>query len=177
MPLVEKRYAKAIFDLSGNDANIVAQELRDFVEIYESNKEFRSFLLDPRIKTDNKQAAVKNIFTDKISKNTLNFILLLLSKNRINYIHLIYIQFVQMVDERANVLNIDIISAIPLDQNQISGIKEKFRVKYKAYAVKANEIVDPSIIGGVKVVAGDKVYDGSIKGRIESLTELVSVKK
>jgi F-type H+-transporting ATPase subunit delta len=175
MPLVEKRYAQAFFELSGNQA--IAEELKDFVDIYESDKAFSSFLLDPRIKVDNKQTVIKNVFSDKLSKNTLNFILLLISKTRIEYIHLIYDQFVHLLDERTNVLDIDIFSAIPLDEDQINSIKEKFRVKYKASAVKSNQIVDASLIGGVKVIVGEKVYDGSIKGRIESLTDLVSVKK
>lgn len=177
MPLVEKRYAQAMFELLGNEANTAAEELKSFVEIYETDRDFSSFLLDPRIRSDDKQSAVRNIFTGRLSKNTLNFILLLIAKKRIGYIHSIYDQFMHMVEQSANVLEIEIISAMPLAQNQLDSIKEKFRVKYKANAVKSKETIDTSIIGGVKVIVGDKVYDGSIKGRIESLTEQVSLKK
>jgi len=175
MPLVEKRYAQALMELSENNVGSTRQELEDFVSIYNSDKEFSDFLLDPRIKADNKQTAIRNIFTDKLSKNMLNFVLLLITKQRIKNIPEIYEQLVQLINEKSNILDMKIITAEPLEEQQLYKIKEKFRNKYSASGVKTTEVVDPSIIGGIKVIIGDKVYDGSIKGRIESLTELVSI--
>jgi F-type H+-transporting ATPase subunit delta len=175
MPLVEKRYAQAIMELSQNDIEVIRQELEEFVVIYNLDKEFSSFLVNPTIKADKKQAVIRNVFTDKLSKNMLNFILLLISKKRIKKIPEIYEQLVCLINEKSNVLDMKIITAEPLDEQQLLRIKEKFRDKYNAVAVKSEEIVDASIIGGIKVLIGDKVYDGSIKGRIESLTELVSI--
>ncbi|MHB8064672.1 MAG: F0F1 ATP synthase subunit delta [Ruminiclostridium sp.] len=175
MPIVEKRYAQALMELSVSDIESIRQELGEFVGIYNSDKEFSNFLLDPRIKTDNKQTVIRNVFTDKLSKNMLNFILLLITKQRIKNIPEIYEQLVQLINEKLNVLDMKIITAQPLEEQQRYNIKEKFRTMYSASGVKTTEIVDPSIIGGIKVIIGDKVYDGSIKGRIESLTELVSI--
>lgn len=175
MPLVEKRYAQAIMELSQNDIEVIRQELEVFVAIYTSDKEFSSFMVNPTIKADKKQAVIKNVFMDKLSKNMLNFILLLISKKRIKNIPEIYEQLVRLINEKSSVLDMKIITAEPLDEQQLFRIKEKFRNKYNAIAVKSEEIVDASIIGGIKVIIGDKVYDGSIKGRIESLTELVSI--
>lgn len=176
MPLVEKRYANALFELSQNSVNSVIEEFKDFLEIYKSENDFSSFLCDPRIKLEDKQAVIRNIFTDRLSETMLNFVLLLIAKRRIKYINQIYKQFVHVVNEWLNTLEIKIISAKKLEDDQLQRIKQKFGIKYKAAAVKSTEIVDPSIIGGLKVVVGDKVYDGSIKGRIESLTELVRCK-
>lgn len=175
MPLVEKRYAQALMELSQSDIGTLKQELEDFVAIYNQDEEFRSFLINPIIKAENKQTVIKNVFTDKLSKNMLNFILLLISKNRIKNVAEIYKQFVRLINEKGNILDMKIITAEPLSEQQVSSIKEKFRVKYNAVAVKSEEIIDASIIGGIKVIIGDKVYDDSIKGRIESLTELVSL--
>ncbi len=175
MPLVEKRYAQAIMELSQNDIEVIRQELDEFVSIYNSDKEFSSFLVNPTIKADKKQAVIRNVFTDKFSKNMLNFILLLISKKRIKNIPEIYEQLVRLINEKSNVLDMKIITAEPLDEQQLFRIKEKFRNKYNAVTVKSEEIIDASIIGGIKVIIGDKVYDGSIKGRIESLTELVNI--
>lgn len=175
MPLVEKRYAQALLELSGANAENVRQEFEGFLELYKSDKEFSGFLHDPRIKLDKKQTAIRNIFSDRLSKNMLNFILLLIEKQRTKDISKIYEQYVILINESTNILEMQIISAIPLDEQQINSIKEKFRIKYNASAVNAAEVVDASIIGGVKVIIGDKVYDGSIRGRLESLTELVSL--
>ncbi|PYG89530.1 F-type H+-transporting ATPase subunit delta [Ruminiclostridium sufflavum DSM 19573] len=175
MPLVEKRYAQALMELSQNSIESVREEFEGFVAVYDSDMEFRDFLANPTIKDDKKQTVIRNVFTDKLSKNMLNFILLLIDKKRINNISEIYQQLVRLINEKFNVLDIKIITAEPLTEQQLLSIKEKFRNKYDAIAVKAEEVIDASIIGGVKVIIGDKVYDGSIKGRIESLTELVSI--
>ncbi len=175
MPLVEKRYAEALLELSGSDINSVKQEFGDFTNLYNLDKDFRDFLNNPAIKTDKKQALIKNVFTDRLSKNMLNMVLLLISKKRTSEIPGIFNQFVLMANEMANVLDIKIIMATPLDKVQLETIREKFKKKYNAVAVNSTEIVDESLIGGVKVIIGDKVYDGSVKGRIESLTEIVSV--
>ncbi len=175
MPLVEKRYAQALLELSGSDVDSVKQEFGDFTNLYNSDKDFRDFLNNPVIKTDKKQSLIRSIFTERLSKNMLNLVLLLISKHRTVEIPGIYNQFVQMANETANVLDIKIIMATQLDEVQLESIKEKFRKKYNAIAVNSTEIVDASLIGGLKVIVGDKVYDGSVKGRIESLTEIVSV--
>jgi F-type H+-transporting ATPase subunit delta len=175
MPLVEKRYAQAMLQLSESDVATVKQEFGSFVELYNSDKDFREFLNNPTVKIDRKQALVRNVFTGQLSKNMLNLVLLLISKKRTAEIPGIYEQFVLLSDEMANILEMKIITAAPLEEVQLAGIKEKFKKKYNALDVKSTEVVDESLIGGVKVIIGDKVYDGSVKGRIESLTEIVSV--
>lgn len=175
MPLVEKRYAQALLQLSGSDVNSVKEEFGDFTNLYNSDKDFRDFLNNPVIKTDKKQALIRSVFTGRLSKNMLNTILLLISKQRTAEIPGIFSQFMQMSNEMANVLDMKIIMAEQLTEVQLETIREKFRKKYNAVAVNSTEIVDESLIGGIKVIIGDQVYDGSVKGRIESLTEIVSV--
>lgn len=175
MPLVEKRYAQALLQLSGSDVNSVKEEFGDFTNLYNSDKDFRDFLNNPVIKTDKKQALIRSVFTGRLSKNMLNTILLLISKQRTAEIPGIFSQFMQMSNEMANVLDMKIIMAEQLTEVQLETIREKFRKKYNAVAVNSTEIVDASLIGGIKVIVGDQVYDGSVKGRIESLTEIVSV--
>lgn len=175
MPLVEKRYAQALLDLSMNDLSNVRPEFEGLVGLYNSDPELKKFLLDPSIKMDKKQNLVKNVFSDRLSQNMLNFVLLLIAKKRIDGLPQIFQHFVHLADQKANVLEMKVITVAPLEASQLNSIKEKFRKKYNASAVKATEVVDASIIGGIKVIIGDKVYDGSIKGRIESLTELVNI--
>lgn len=175
MPLVEKRYAQALLELSLEDITNVRLEFQQFVEIFNADKDFRDFLLNPTVKLDKKQGLIREIFAGRLSKNMLNFILVLIAKQRINELPGIFSQFVYLADLKANVLDMKVITFAPLEEVQLSSLKEKFVKIYKASDVKINEIVDPSIIGGIKVIIGDKVYDGSIKGRIESLTELVNI--
>ncbi len=175
MPLVEKRYAQALLDISIHDIRTARREFEQLKDIYNSDTQFREFLLDPRVKSDKKQTAVRNIFSGKISESMLNFLLLLIVKKRVNELPGIHAQFESLADRMGNVLDMKVVTVAPLEESQLKSLKEKFGKKYSSNEVKITEIIDPSIIGGIKVIIGDKVYDGSIKGRIQTLNELVNI--
>ncbi len=175
MPLVEKRYAEALVSLSIQHSCIddIQAQLGSIVYTFNTEPTFKSFLLNPEIKTDVKKDAVKNILSGKIRNEILNFLMLLLDKGRIRYLPGMLAEYTALADKMRNVLNMQIISAVPLDAIQSNRITEKYRQMYNASAVKVEAIVDTSVIGGVKVVLGDKVIDGTVKGRLKELERLL----
>ena len=173
MPLIGKRYAEALLLLSGSNVFKYKEELAGFIDIYNQDKELKAFLLDPTIKSNKKQELLTNVFESNLEPNVLKFLLLLIEKQRLNYIDSIYSQYVKLAQEIANIIDMKIISANPLTEQQVEAIKNKFIVKYKASSANAQIILDQELIGGVKVIIGDKVYDGSIKGQIDALKELI----
>lgn len=176
MPLVEKRYAEALVDIAAQAAALdeYQQQLGTIAGLFGGQPEFRVFLLNPEVKSEDKKRAIKSIFSGKIENELFNFLMLLIDKGRIGYLKGISREFEKLADERKNVLNMTIISALPLDKDQIDQISEKYRKLYNAYSVKAVVETDKGLIGGVKVKIGDKVIDGSVKGRIEGLKELLA---
>lgn len=175
MSLVENRYAEALINISAEQDAIDAfqQDLGTFAEIYSGEPGFKSFLLSPQNEISNKKTVVKNAFDGRIKAVVVSFILLLLDKGRIKHLPDIYNEFVKLADEKRSILNISIISATPLDDGQISIITEKYRKLYSAASVKAQIEVDASLIGGVRVVIGDKMTDASVKGRLKELQHLL----
>ena len=70
-------------------------------------------------------------------------------------------------------MNISIISAAPLDAGQVKSISEKYGRLYSAAAVKTEVKLDTGLVGGVRVVIGDKMTDVSVKGRLKDLQRLL----
>ncbi len=175
MPLVERRYAEAFIDIAAEAEAVDSyrDELKDFVELFKSQPEFKSFLLDPEIKTESKKIVVRKAFSNNLRPETINLIMLLLDKGRVKFLPGIYDEFVKLADKRGNVLNMTIVSASGLDEAQLDRIKEKYKSVYNASQVKADIKVDKTLIGGVKVKIGDKVIDDTLKGRLESLKGLL----
>jgi F-type H+-transporting ATPase subunit delta len=101
---------------------------------------------------------------------------LLLDKGRIESLPGISREFSRLADKQRNILNITIMTAVPLDQAGIDRISEKFRHLYQASSVKVTLDVQPSLIGGVKVAVGDKLYDGTVKGKLAGLQAILSGK-
>ena len=176
MSLIERRYAEALIDISVENGAIdgYQQEFQNVVDVYNKEQELKFFLLNPRVNTDAKKDVLKKVFSDSVNSNVVNFLMLLLDKGRAKFLPGILEEFIRLADKKKNILNMTIISAAPLKDAQIDEIKEKYMKIYNASSVKVNVEVDESLIGGVKVKIGDRVVDGSIKGRLESLKELLA---
>lgn len=175
MPLIERRYAEALVDLAAQ-VGAIDEYQRDFqsvVDVFNSQTEFRHFVLNPKVKIDIKKDVLRRAFEKRINSRVMDFLLLLADKGRIKFLPGMLEEFVKLADKKRNVLNMTIISAAPLDEVQVDKIKEKYRKLYGAAYAAAKTEVDKSIIGGVKVVIGDKIVDGSVKGRLESLKKLL----
>lgn len=175
MPLIEKRYAEALVGLSAQNGAIdeYRQELQVVVDLFNSLQDFKLFLLNPEVKTEVKKTVVKNVFDGKAKKELVNFLLLLLDKGRISNLPGILVEYVKSADKIRNILDMTIISSAPLEDRQISNILEKYKHLYNATNANVVLEIDQSLIGGVKVRIGDKVIDGSVRGRLESLRELL----
>jgi len=176
MPLVERRYAGAFLDiaLSKGDIDSFQSELDELTVFFNSQEEFRLFLLNPEVRTETKKAVVKKALSNSLKAETVNLIMLLLDKGRIGHLPGIYEEFVRLADKKKNILNMTIISASELDKTHIDKIKAKYAAHYNSSMVKAEVKVDRELIGGVRVVIGDRVIDDTLKGRLESLKEVLS---
>ncbi|MBP1737453.1 MAG: synthase delta subunit [Oscillospiraceae bacterium] len=177
MSIVDKRYAEALFRiaLQENAINTYQEELVAVSGLYETNGEFRNFLLYPQYDGKLKKQVLNTLFEHELGKNMLNFLMLLLDKNRITLLPTISREFVRLADEHNRVLNITIFAAIPMEAEDVKKVCDKFQALYHASDVKATVELDSSLIGGIKVAVGDKLYDASIKGRLSELLSAMSV--
>ncbi len=176
MPLVERRYAEALVQISAQ-AGAIDEYQRDFeavVNIFNTQPDFKYFVLNPEVKTEVKKEVLKKLLENQVNPVLVNFFMLLLEKGRIKQLPGILDEYVRLADRKRNILNMTIISAIPLSEEQINKIKDKYTGIYGAAAATVNVSVDAGLIGGVKVVIGDKVIDGSVKGRLESLKAVIA---
>ncbi len=175
MPLIEKRYAEALIDMTveSGEFDRYINDFKFIVDIYNSDEDFRNFLLNPKYLVAEKQEVIKNVFGSRVKIELVNYIDLLLGKGRIKFLPGIFDEYLRSADKCMNTLNITIISASPLDDAQIELIKEKYRKLHKSTYVKANVEIDKNIMGGLKIKIGDKMTDGSVKGRLESLRKIL----
>ncbi len=71
-----------------------------------------------------------------------------------------------------NTVDVEVVSAVPLDAAQTEKLRQALDKRLKA-RVRMTNAVDSSLLGGAVIRAGDLVIDGSLKGRLERLrTEL-----
>jgi F-type H+-transporting ATPase subunit delta len=70
--------------------------------------------------------------------------------------------------EREGVVDAEIASAFPLDDAQLATLVNELEARFKR-KVKPNVAVDKELIGGIKVVVGDEVIDGSVRGKLAAM--------
>lgn len=164
------RYAAAVFDLAREQGAIDRvgadmQALRDGVYTDQTTKEF---FLSPVIDRRQKERVLADAFSGKVHEIAFHLLLLLVRKRREPLLAEIVRQYgvLQMRARGAEPLTIT--SARRLTSEQLSQIVARLETVYgKKFDVEQR--VEPKLIGGIRIMMGDRRIDGSVEGRLEQL--------
>lgn len=175
MNIVANRYAEALFQI-GEEENLtdmIYQELSEIVNLINVNQDFFSVLKSPVISKKEKISLIDNIFENKININIKNFLKILIEQDRISFILDISDSYKELLNEKNNILEGFVISAIPMKKEEIKELEEKLSKKYNKNVTLENK-VDKSILGGVLVRLGNEEIDGTVKTRLDKMKEQLS---
>jgi len=170
-----KRYAKALLEVA-KEQGAIAQVKEDFaalVEAVRGNETLQMLLNHPQVELQDK----KHLLTGAMQQANpllVNFLHLMVDKGREGSLFAIYDLFAKLVDEYEGIVEATITSSTPLDAETIKQITDKFSQKL-GKNVRAITQVDPTLLGGVVVRIGDRLYDGSVKGKLNRLSKSLSV--
>ncbi|MEE0775727.1 MAG: F0F1 ATP synthase subunit delta [Bacillota bacterium] len=167
---VAKRYARALFAIGEEQgkSEVFAENLKELAAMLKENEELATMLNIQSIETGQKKNVMKTILKD-MEPMVQNFVGVVLDKGRVAFLGAMCEAYQSLMEQAANVLQAVVKSAVPLSAEQVSQIENKFAALMKQN-VKAQTMVDPSLIGGVQVTIGDKVYDGSIANQLRQLS-------
>lgn len=167
---VARSYAEALFELAQTDdaTELYAAELRQIVQLIESEADFRFFLETPRIEPRDKKRVLRDVFEGKIPERLLRFLLVVVDKRRQRVMPEIAAEFDKLVDEQLGRLQVDVTLAEEPDANAKANIKKHLDTLFRVEVLPRFR-ADPRIIGGVVVRVGDRIMDGSIRHRLQGL--------
>jgi|SRR5690554_445547 len=166
---VAKRYAKSLLDfaLDRNELEAVAADMELIATTCDRNKDLQVMLKSPIIKPEKKLAVIQKIFSGEIGTVSLNFLTVIAGKKRETILPEIARAFGTVYREHLGIISADIISAIPLTDNERKKAIEV--IKGLGKKVELNEKIDQNIIGGFIIRVGDKQYDASVANRIHAI--------
>lgn len=170
--LVAKRYATALFEVGVEDNLLDAfvEEFGAIIQIMNENNEFFNALKTPLIPKADKRELVENIFKGKIDGQLLNFMKVLIDKDRVNVVQQINFEFKKLANEHKNVEDAIAVTAIPLSPDKIEALKEKLS-KLTGKNIELTNEIDKEVMGGILVKIGNEEIDGTVKGRLGRLKE------
>lgn len=178
MDTIASRYAKALLELAieNDKVNDYQSQIKYVLSVIQENKELIDFLKCYTIEDKDKKELIKKIFEADLNVEVLYFIFLIIDKKRINYFERICKEFNSECNEYRNILEGIIYSVEQLNDETMNRIEESVTEKLNK-KVELYNIIDASLIGGIKIVINDTVFDNSIASRMQSLKqELISGK-
>lgn len=171
---LDRRYALALYNL-GKEKNKVEKYIKEgneIASIIKNNKELKELIDHPEISTWKKKEIFKEIFKGKIENDILNFMLLLIEKDRILYFGEKIKEMEKIHLQKQNILIANVKSVISLSEYEKKTLIKKLQGKYNKKII-LKEKIDKDLIGGVYIRVGDDVIDGSIKSQIEGIKNAV----
>ena len=165
-----KKYAQAIFDVAKNKGiiEIVYENLEFVEETIDISLELKELLENPTISLIKKKEILEALFKDKIKEDTLNFLYVIVDKNRINIISSIVYVYKELIEEYKDIIKAQVVSAVEIKEETKDRLKKELDKKLKK-DVKIDYFIEEEIIGGLIIKLGDKIIDGSVRRKIEEI--------
>lgn len=166
---IAQNYASALLSLAIDENKVIdyQKEVKELRKIIKDNDDFL-LLLDSRFLSVEERMHNVELILKGFSLDVINFIKIIVKHNRVNYLMDILDGFNSLANENQHIVEGLIYSAFPLDESTLLKIKNKIS-QIENHEVDLISKIDPSLIGGVKVVINSHVYDGSIKNQLEKM--------
>ncbi|RMF85937.1 MAG: ATP synthase F1 subunit delta [Nitrospinota bacterium] len=171
--VVARRYAQALVEVAqarGEDLDALGATLRNITQVIAGNRELSALLYNPSINLQFKRQMVSWL-TEKLRLPPMlvNFLRLLLEKERLKYLPAICQVYEDLANTVRNRVKVTIRSAYPLSAE----LQEELRHRLSAYTGKEVILdvhIDPELLGGIVAQIGSVILDGSVRNQLRQLS-------
>ena len=144
------------------------QELEPILAAVAGNAEVRRFADNPKVDTAQVVELVAGLAKTSAEGRLGNLLRLVVANGRLPALPEISRQFVALVKAQSGTSEAVIESAFPIDAAQLADVLAALEKRF-GRRLSASVAVDPSLIGGVRVVVGDEVLDTSVRARLDKM--------
>jgi F-type H+-transporting ATPase subunit delta len=177
MAIFVARYARAFADVvtaEKLDTAALDRQLDDFLAAWDESAELRELFVNPAIAVPQKVAVLDKMNARlKLQKELRNLLAVLIKNDRIGEVKDVAAAYRTEMQERQGVRSVEIVTARELGEKDRAGLVAGVG-KLAGARIQASFTLDKSILGGTVVRIGSTVYDGSVRGRLDRLKELLT---
>jgi len=168
---VASRYASALVEEAQRQGVLedIYKDVKALEQAVESSRDLKLMLKSPIVSSGIKKASLNQIFGNHVSDLTINFLKLLVKKNREAYLVNIIPAFFDEYNSLKNIQEVYVISAHPLSEELEKQIIKNVQGQLGDVTLKIHKSIDPELLGGFVVKVGDKVFDTSLHHKLNAL--------
>jgi F-type H+-transporting ATPase subunit delta len=163
-----RRYAEAALEIGRAEGTLDQWESDlDRLSAALGDEQLRTLAEHPAVPYADKERVIRRVAGD-VSPEALNLLLLMVRRGRPRAIPRMVEHFANLVRRERGVSLAEVRTALPLDDSQRDAVMDRLH-ELTGDEIEINEVVDESLIGGITVRIGDRLYDASVRSRLERL--------
>lgn len=169
--LISGTYGEALFELAveENKLDSLTEEMQMLGQILSENEELGRLMNHPKISKDEKLQVMENIFKERISRELMGFLSIIITKDRYREIDSILEYFLDRVKEVKGIGVAYVTTVCSLSDEQKEQIVRTLLSTTGYQQMEMHYQEDKSLIGGMVIRIGDRIVDSSIKTKLEEL--------
>ena len=166
---VSKEYANALFSFAveSKEIELIQNNLNVLVNAIENNLDFMRILNSKTIELDVKKEVINKVIN---SNYFLHFLYVLIDNGRFDQIASISLAYDELVLDYFKKMVVDVYTKYQLTNEQKIKLADRLKAKFNRTII-INEHIDSTLLGGVKIVSNNKIYDYSIDSQLDQLKE------
>jgi F-type H+-transporting ATPase subunit delta len=169
-----RRYAEAAFEIAERDGSLESWlRALDLAEERLTDPDVSRLLTNPSVPARSREEVIGRILGEDVAGPPRNLLLVLVRRGRFDLLPVIIREFRRLYRRREGIVEATATSARPLDAAELEALTERVAA-LTGGRVEVRAEVDPGLIGGVTVRVGDRLIDGSVRGRLERLRASLS---
>jgi F-type H+-transporting ATPase subunit delta len=171
--IVARRYAQALLELGVEDGSLdrLVDEMGSLAEAWVSSAELRNAVENPLVPHPAKKAVVGEL-AEQIgaTETTRRTLLLLVDRRRARTLPYLAQYLRELADARKGIVRAEVTTAAPLGEDYYARLQAQLE-KMTGKTVVVDRKTDPALIAGVVTRIGDRILDGSLRTRLQSLKD------
>lgn len=168
--LIADVYAEATLDLMPDNAEAesVVEEIQALVGLLDEIDTFKELLTTATLSRRERVELVSRIFEGRCSETVFSLLATLARRARLDLLPALARQIRRRLNVRQGKIEVELTLAADVPAEQMDAIREKIRQTLDAEPI-LNVRVDASLMGGMVMRVGDRVYDASVATKIQQL--------
>jgi F-type H+-transporting ATPase subunit delta len=171
---VARVYAESLLDAAAElqQTDEVLDELAALIDgVLRAAPQFEAFLVSGAAR-GRKAEVIRRAFDRRASDLFRNFLLVLNAHRRLDLLRGLREAATELHAERAGRMRVIVTSAVPLRDDQRERLRQQLRARFRKEPVLTAR-VEPDLLGGIVVRAGDWLYDASVRARLETVRQQI----